>query len=59
MIDGSRRRRIARGSGTSTQEVNRLLKQYGEAKKMMKSLAMGTGPLAALLGGGRKRKKTR
>jgi signal recognition particle subunit SRP54 len=59
MIDGSRRRRIAKGSGTSTQEVNRLLKQYGEAKKMMKSLAAGTGPLAAMLGGGRKRKKTR
>jgi len=57
MIDGSRRRRVAKGSGTSTQEVNRLLKQYGEAQKMMKSLAAGTGPLAGLLGGGRKRKK--
>jgi signal recognition particle subunit SRP54 len=59
MIDGSRRRRIAKGSGTSTQEVNRLLKQYGEAQKMMKSFASGTGPLAGLLGGERKRKKKR
>ena len=56
MIDGSRRRRIAKGSGTSTQEVNRLLKQYGEAQKMMKSFADGGGPLAGLLGGGRQRK---
>ncbi len=36
IIDGSRRRRIAHGSGTSTQEVNRLLKQFKEMKKMMK-----------------------
>jgi signal recognition particle subunit SRP54 len=38
-IDGSRRRRIARGSGTSVQAVNRLLKQYGQMKKMMKFAA--------------------
>jgi signal recognition particle subunit SRP54 len=31
IINGSRRRRIARGSGTSVQEVNNLLKQYGQA----------------------------
>ncbi len=36
MIDGSRRRRIARGSGTSIQDVNRLLKQFEEAKKLLK-----------------------
>jgi signal recognition particle subunit SRP54 len=36
IINGSRRLRIARGSGTSVQDVNRLLKQYGQAKKMMK-----------------------
>jgi signal recognition particle subunit SRP54 len=41
IINGSRRRRIARGSGTSVQEVNQLLKQYGEARKMMKSLSGG------------------
>jgi signal recognition particle subunit SRP54 len=36
MIDGSRRKRIARGSGTNVQAVNRLLKQFQEMKKMMK-----------------------
>ncbi len=41
MINGSRRRRIARGSGATVQEVNRLLKQYGEARKMMRSLSSG------------------
>jgi len=38
-IDGSRRKRIAAGSGTSVQEVNRLLKQFEQARKMMKSLS--------------------
>ena len=41
IINGSRRRRIAMGSGTSVQEVNQLLKQYGQAKKMMKSFSGG------------------
>jgi len=41
IINGNRRRRIARGSGTSVQEVNQLLKQYAEAKRMMKSLSGG------------------
>jgi signal recognition particle subunit SRP54 len=41
IINGSRRRRIARGSGTSVQEVNQLLKQYAQARKMMKSLSSG------------------
>ena len=36
VIDGSRRRRIARGSGTSVQEVNRLLRQFEEVKKMLR-----------------------
>jgi signal recognition particle subunit SRP54 len=36
IIDGSRRRRIARGSGTTTQDVNQLLNQYGQVKKLMK-----------------------
>lgn len=35
ILNGSRRKRIARGSGTSVQEVNRLLKQFGDMKKMM------------------------
>jgi len=38
IINGSRRSRIARGSGTSVQDVNRLLKQYAQLKKMMRGL---------------------
>jgi len=38
IINGSRRKRIARGSGTKIQEVNRLLKQFRQTKKMMKKL---------------------
>jgi signal recognition particle subunit SRP54 len=38
VINGSRKRRIAQGSGTTVQEVNRLLKQFGQTKKMMKQL---------------------
>lgn len=41
IINGQRRRRISKGSGTSVQEVNQLLKQYGEARKMMKTLSSG------------------
>jgi len=41
IINGSRRRRIAKGSGTTVQEVNQLLKQYSQARKMMKSLSGG------------------
>jgi len=38
-IDGSRRRRVARGSGTSVQDVNRLLKQFEQTKKMLKQFS--------------------
>jgi len=38
LIDGSRRRRIARGSGTTVQDVNRLLKQFEMTQKMMKKM---------------------
>ncbi|MGH7397533.1 MAG: signal recognition particle protein, partial [Candidatus Rokuibacteriota bacterium] len=38
VINGSRRARIARGSGTSVSDVNRLLKQYAQLRKMMKGL---------------------
>jgi signal recognition particle subunit SRP54 len=41
IINGSRRKRIAMGSGTSVQEVNRLLKQYIQARKMMKTFSTG------------------
>ena len=43
IIDGSRRKRIAKGSGTSVQDVNRLLKNYGEMRKMMKKLSTKGG----------------
>ena len=38
IIDGSRRKRIARGSGTSVQDINRLLKQFEQSRKMMKAM---------------------
>ncbi|MFZ0492250.1 MAG: signal recognition particle protein [Acidimicrobiia bacterium] len=41
LIDGSRKRRIAAGSGSSAQEVNGLLKQFNDAQKMMKMMAQG------------------
>jgi signal recognition particle subunit SRP54 len=47
IINGSRRKRIAKGSGTSVEEVNRLLKQFVQMQKMLKSL----GGMAGLAGG--------
>ena len=44
ILNGSRRKRIARGSGRPVHEINRLLKQYVEARKMMKSLSRGIMP---------------
>jgi len=41
VIKGSRRRRIAAGSGTRIQDVNRLLKQYTQMRKMMKKMSKG------------------
>jgi signal recognition particle subunit SRP54 len=49
IINGARRRRIAKGSGTSVQEVNNLLKQYSQARKMMKSFSGGGGFLGKRL----------
>jgi len=45
LISGSRRKRIAKGSGTSVEEINRLLKQFVQMKKMLKSMGgmMGMG----------------
>ena len=43
IINGSRRKRIALGSGTDIQEVNRLIKQFDETKKMMKMMKNGKG----------------
>jgi signal recognition particle subunit SRP54 len=43
LMNGSRKKRIAQGSGTDVQEVNRLLKQFGEMSKMMKMMQGGGG----------------
>jgi len=43
LIDGQRRKRIALGSGTTVQDVNRLLKNYGEMRKMMKKMTSKDG----------------
>ncbi len=48
IIGGSRRRRIARGSGTTTSDVNGLLKDFEGARKLMKSM-MGSGGLPSML----------
>ena len=48
IIKGSRRRRIAAGSGTRPQDVNSVLKQFSQAQNMMKSLASGRNPLPGL-----------
>jgi len=49
IINGSRRKRIAKGSGTTVEEVNRLLKQFVQMQKMLKSL----GGMAGMAGGGK------
>jgi len=54
MLNGSRRKRIATGSGTSVQEVNNLMKQFGDMRKMMKMMNKQGGMkrgLANLMGG--------
>ena len=50
LIDGSRRRRIAAGSGTTVTEVNRLLKDFDQARALMKRLRGGPRGIAALRG---------
>ncbi|MDQ3963688.1 MAG: signal recognition particle protein, partial [Actinomycetota bacterium] len=45
VINGSRRRRIAAGSGMTVQDVNRLVKQFDQVRKMMKQMARGKGKL--------------
>jgi signal recognition particle subunit SRP54 len=54
LIKGSRRLRIAKGSGTSVQQVNHLVKQFAQMRKLMKSMARGKMPdLGALMRQGR------
>jgi signal recognition particle subunit SRP54 len=69
IINGSRRKRIAAGSGTSVEEVNRLLKQFIEMKRVLQMVGQGAMPGAGKrvpklphpqqggFGGGKKRKK--
>jgi signal recognition particle subunit SRP54 len=59
LISGSRKRRIAAGSGTRPQDVNMVLKQYSEAQKMMKMIAGGKNPIPGipLPGVGRRQKR--
>lgn len=52
IIDGSRRKRIARGSGTSVEEVNKLLRQFLEMKKMMKGMGKNLGKMGMNLSPG-------
>jgi signal recognition particle subunit SRP54 len=50
IINGSRRLRIANGSGTTTQDVNALLKQFKMVQQMMRSVAKGKGPRMGIPG---------
>jgi signal recognition particle subunit SRP54 len=52
IINGRRRARIAKGSGTQVQDVNRLLKQFAEMRKMMKAMSDGKmGNMGKMFGG--------
>jgi signal recognition particle subunit SRP54 len=53
IINGSRRKRIAKGAGTTVEEVNRLLKQFVQMQKMLKAL----GGMAGMAGGGKKARR--
>lgn len=47
LLNGSRRKRIAGGSGTSVQEVNKLIKQFDETRRLMKMMTKGANPRLA------------
>jgi signal recognition particle subunit SRP54 len=63
VINGSRRKRIANGSGTKVQNVNQLVKQFDQMKVMMKAMANGQAPtpqqMAKLAGGGQRAPRPR
>jgi signal recognition particle subunit SRP54 len=57
-MDGSRRRRVARGSGVPVQDVNRLLKEFRDAREMMKKMGSAQGgALGRLMGRGKEKRK--
>jgi signal recognition particle subunit SRP54 len=58
-VDGSRRQRIARGSGTTVVQVNQLLRQFKEMQKMMRGMASGAMPGVPGMGGGMSQKLAR
>jgi signal recognition particle subunit SRP54 len=45
VLNGTRRKRIADGSGTTIQEVNRLIKQFDETRKLMKMITTNKNPM--------------
>ena len=49
VLNGSRRKRIAQGSGTNVQEVNKLIKQFSETRKMMKKMKNGKGGMKNMM----------
>jgi signal recognition particle subunit SRP54 len=53
LLNGSRRRRIAQGSGTSVHQVNQLVKQFGQMQKVMRQLSQGKLPSSSQLARGR------
>ena len=58
LMDGSRRRRVARGSGVDVQDVNRLLKEFRDARDMMKKMGSAQGgALARMMGRGKEKRK--
>jgi signal recognition particle subunit SRP54 len=57
LLNGSRKRRIAKGSGTLPRDVNRVLKQFAEAQKMMKAMASGKSPIPGLAMPGSQRRR--
>ena len=59
IIEGSRKRRIASGSGTTPQDVNGLLRQFAETQKLMKALAEGRSPIPGLAAPGPRRTRKR
>ena len=48
ILNGSRRRRISRGSGTTPQDVNQLLNQFRQTQKLMKQMAKSRNPLSLM-----------
>ena len=57
VLNGSRKKRLASGSGTTIQEVNRLIKQFSETKKVMRMMTTGGGKNLGRMMGGMPRRK--